>query len=222
MQPFQLREFLRTKLPEYMVPSVIVNLESLPLTPNGKVDRKALPAVSQERMVSSAEYIAPRNADEQAIAQICAEVLNLERVGVHDNFFDLGGNSLIATRLIFQLQEHFQVKLPLMRLFESPTISGLADAIAQARAFPELADHPFGEVTLEDLKSEVVLDDAIGANGIAYEPVDNPKHIMLTGATGFLGAYLLRGLIEKTSAAHLLPGTGWQYRRWTAPDQGEP
>jgi len=197
----QLREFLRTKLPEYMVPTIFVSLESLPLTPNGKVDRKALPALSQDRIASHEEYVAPRTPEEQAIADICAEVLNLERVGIHDNFFDLGGTSLIATRLIFQLQEHFQVRLPLVRLFETPTISGLANAIIEVRASPVVDYHPFGEITLDELKSEVVLDDAIGANGIAYERIADPKHILLTGATGFLGAYLLKGLIEKTSAA---------------------
>lgn len=205
----QLREFLRTKLPEYMVPTIFVSLESLPLTPNGKVDRKALPAVSQDRIGSHEEYVAPRTPEEQAIAEICAEVLNLERVGIHDNFFDLGGTSLIATRLIFQLQEHFQVKLPLVRLFETPTISGLANAIIEVRSSPAVDYHPFGEITLDELKSEVVLDDAIGANGIAYEWIADPKHILLTGATGFLGAYLLKGLIEKNSATiHCLVRAG--------------
>lgn len=205
----QLREFLRTKLPEYMVPTIFVSLESLPLTPNGKVDRKALPAVSQDRIGSHEEYVAPRTPEEQAIAEICAEALNLERVGIHDNFFDLGGTSLIATRLIFQIQEHFQIKLPLVRLFENPTVSGLANAIIEARTLPAVDDHPFGEISLDELKREVVLDDAIGANGIAYERIADPKHILLTGATGFLGAYLLKGLMDKTSATiHCLVRAG--------------
>ncbi|MEW6405535.1 MAG: thioester reductase domain-containing protein, partial [Chloroflexota bacterium] len=194
----QLREFLRAKLPEYMVPSAFVNLESLPMTPNGKVDRRALPAVSHSDLLH-AEYFAPRTEDEQAIAELCAEVLDLERVGIHDNFFDLGGNSLIATRLIFQLQEQFQVRLPLVRLFEMPTVAGLAKAIAEARTLPA-DDHLFDAVTLNELKNDVVLDDAVGANGLTCEHVDNPKHIMLSGATGFLGAYLLHGLLNKTNA----------------------
>jgi thioester reductase-like protein len=196
----QLREFLRTKLPEYMIPSAFVSLESLPMTPNGKVDRKSLPALSQVNLVARTEYIPPRNADEQAIADICAEVLNLERVGIHDNFFDIGGNSLIATRLIFQLQEHFQVRLPLVRLFEMPTVAGLAKAVEEVRALPASADHHFDVVTLDELKNDVVIDDMVHVNGTPYKHVDDPRHILLTGATGFLGAYLLSSLLERTHA----------------------
>ncbi len=195
-----LRDFLRTKLPEYMIPSAFVTLESLPMTPNGKVDRKALPALSQENLATHAEYVAPRNADEKAIADICAEALNLERVGIHDNFFDLGGNSLIATRLIFQLQEHFQIRLPLVRLFENPTVVGLANAVAEARTLPASDVHMFDAISLDELKSEVKIDDVIQLNGFHYQHIVEPKHILLTGATGFLGAYLLASLLEKTRA----------------------
>lgn len=194
----QLRAFLRTKLPEYMIPASFVFLDAMPLTPNGKVDRKALPVLSQDQMATRAEYVAPRTEQERAIAAICAEVLNLERVGVHDNFFDLGGNSLIATRLIFQLQEHFQVRLPLVRLFESPTIEGLALAIADARTMP-MAEDMYGTVTLDQLKNDVVLDEAINGNGIRRAEAA-PKRILITGVTGFLGAYLLKGLLDKTDA----------------------
>jgi amino acid adenylation domain-containing protein/thioester reductase-like protein len=193
----QLREFLRQKLPEYMIPSAFVTLDSLPMTPNGKVDRKALPALSNEQLAVKTEYIAPRTPQERAIAGICAEALDLERVGLHDNFFDLGGNSLIATRLVFQLQEHFQVKLPLVRLFESPTVAGLTAAIAEAQASPSQEEHLFDAVSLEELKKDIFLADGIGANGFGYEQTANPKHVLLTGATGFLGAYLLRGLLAK-------------------------
>lgn len=196
----QLREFLRTKLPEYMIPSAFVNLDSLPLTPNGKVDRKSLPALSQENLAARAEYVSPRNADEQAIADICAEVLNLERVGIHDNFFDLGGNSLIATRLIFQMQEHFQVKLPLVKLFENPTIVGLANAVEEARTLPTSENNNFGTISLDELKNEITLDDVIHTNGNYYQHIESPAHILLTGATGFLGGYLLTSLLEKTRA----------------------
>ncbi|HUG34077.1 MAG TPA: amino acid adenylation domain-containing protein [Anaerolineales bacterium] len=194
----QLRAYLRTKLPEYMIPASFVILDAMPLTPNGKVDRKALPVLTQDQLATRAEYVPPRTEEERAIAAICAEVLNLERVGLYDNFFDLGGNSLIATRLIFQLQEHFQVRIPLVRLFESPTMEGLAMAIADARTKPAM-DDMYGVVTLDQLKSDVVLDNAIRASGnpTAHQP---PKRILLSGATGFLGAYLLKGLLDKTDA----------------------
>lgn len=191
----QLREFLRTKLPEYMIPSAFVNLASFPMTPNGKVDRKSLPALSNDQLAVKVDYVAPRTAEEEAIAKICAEALNIERVGLNDNFFDLGGNSLIATRLIFQLQEHFQVKLPLVRLFESPTVPGLATAIADVKASPSTNDHLFEAISLDELKSEVALDENVHANGSTFIPAENWKHVFLTGGTGFLGAYLLRGLL---------------------------
>ena len=134
--PAQLRDFLRQKLPEYMVPSIFVTLESLPLTPNGKVDRKALPAPSQARPDLHAPYVAPRTELEKELAEICAQVLGLESengrvhaVGVHDNFFDLGGHSLLGTRLIFLLREKYGLgpaALPLRALFEQPTVANLA------------------------------------------------------------------------------------------------
>ncbi len=195
-----LRAFLRQSIPEYMIPSAFVTLNAFPLTPNGKVDRRSLPELSNESLAARTEYTAPRTSNEQAIAAICAEVLNLERVGVHDNFFDIGGNSLIATRLVFQLQEHFQVRLPLVRLFEMPTVAGLAKAVEDARTLPA-DDHSFDAITLEELKREVVIDDAINQEGLVYRHVAEPKHILLTGATGFLGAYLFTGLLEKTQAA---------------------
>jgi thioester reductase-like protein len=197
--PADLRETLRRTLPEYMLPSAFVALDALPLTPNGKVDRRALPA--HDRLALRAAYVAPRTPDEQAIAALCAEVLNVERVGIHDNFFDLGGNSLLATRLIFQVQERMQVRLALIRLFETPTIAGLASAVAAARLSPAAGqDQLFGAMSLDELRNEIVLDDRVGAHGRAYAHIPHPKNILLTGATGFLGAYLLRSLLEKTEA----------------------
>jgi len=161
------------------------------------VDRKSLPALSNDQLAAKAEYVAPRTADEEAIAKICAEALNIARVGINDNFFDLGGNSLIATRLVFQLQEHFQVKLPLIRLFESPTVAGLATAIEDAKSSPTSNDHLFDAISLDELKNEVTLDESIHANGSAFTPAEGWKHVFLTGGTGFLGAYLLKGLLAK-------------------------
>ena len=133
----QLREFLRTKLPEYMVPSIFVNLKSLPLTPNGKVDRKALPPPTQSRPDLRAPYLAPRTQLEKELAEVCAQVLGMEdvQVGVHDNFFDLGGHSLLGTRLVFLLREKYALdaaQLPLRALFEQPTVANLARIIDAA------------------------------------------------------------------------------------------
>ncbi|MBZ5521678.1 MAG: amino acid adenylation domain-containing protein [Acidobacteriia bacterium] len=127
LQAEELRDALSRKLPEYMVPSVFVVLPAMPLTPNGKIDRKALPA--PERPSAGNEYVAPRNEIEERLARIWSEVLGLDRIGIHDNFFELGGHSLLATQVVARAQDVFQQNFPLRRLFESPTIAGLARII---------------------------------------------------------------------------------------------
>ncbi len=126
-----LRSFLKEKLPDYMVPSAFVMLEALPLTPNGKVDRRALPAPDQTRPDLENGFVAPRTPVEKALAGIWTEVLGLKKVGVHDNFFDLGGHSLMATQVISRIRVAFQVEMPLRTLFETPTVAGLATAMLQ-------------------------------------------------------------------------------------------
>jgi len=132
-QPPDIPELLaavRAKLPEYMVPSAVVLLETFPLTPNGKLDRRALPVPTSVRTTET--YIAPRTAVEEVVAGIWSELLHVERVGVTDNFFDLGGHSLLATQLISRLRETFQLELPLRSLFEATTVSELACRIEAA------------------------------------------------------------------------------------------
>lgn len=122
----QLRSFLQEKLPEYMVPSAFVTLETLPLTPNGKVDRRSLSAFGLTQLQSEVNFVAPSTPIEEMLAGIWAEVLAIEKVGIHDNFFELGGHSLLATRVISQVRQVFQVELPLRCLFEKPTVAELA------------------------------------------------------------------------------------------------
>ncbi|HLG64306.1 MAG TPA: amino acid adenylation domain-containing protein [Ktedonosporobacter sp.] len=123
----QLRTFVRNQLPEYMLPSAFRVLEALPLTSNGKVDRKALLARQPERVDGSIDtYVAARTPQEEQLTHIWQEVLHLDRVGIHDNFFQIGGHSLLATRIIARIQATFQVELPLRTIFEVPTIAGLA------------------------------------------------------------------------------------------------
>jgi amino acid adenylation domain-containing protein len=124
-----LRNFLREKLPDYMVPSIFVPLEALPLTPNGKIDRYALPAPDGTRPRIDQGYVAPRTEIEELVAQVWREVLKAEKVGVHDNFFDLGGHSLLATRVVARLRSYFNIDLPLRKLFELPNVAGLAEHI---------------------------------------------------------------------------------------------
>jgi amino acid adenylation domain-containing protein len=126
-----LREHLRGSLPDYMVPGAFVRLESLPLTPNGKLDRKALPAPEHE--ADAERYVAPRTPTEEVLAGIWAEVLRLERVGVHDNFFDLGGHSLLATRMVSRIRAVLSVELPLRALFEAPAVAELSVRVEEMR-----------------------------------------------------------------------------------------
>jgi amino acid adenylation domain-containing protein len=123
-----LRAALKERLPEYMVPSAVVVLDSLPLTPSGKVNRKALPAPDLAAG-GREDFVAPRTATEQGVASLFAEVLGLERVGLHDHFFELGGHSLLATRVMSRLRGAFGVDVPMRALFEAPTVVALARRI---------------------------------------------------------------------------------------------
>ncbi|MBD1911607.1 MULTISPECIES: non-ribosomal peptide synthetase [unclassified Leptolyngbya] len=120
------RQFLKRSLPDYMVPSVFVPLEALPLTPNGKIDRRALPKPDLSDRMATAVHVAPRTQTEEQLAQIWAEVLNLPAISVTDNFFDLGGHSLLTVRLTSQIEQQFGTKLPLSAVLTAPTVEQLA------------------------------------------------------------------------------------------------
>ncbi|MEH2305427.1 amino acid adenylation domain-containing protein [Nostoc sp.] len=126
----ELRSDLKKKLPDYMVPSAIVILESLPLTPNGKIDRRALPAPEPSSELLE-KYVAPRNPIEEILSLIWQQVLKVDLVGRHDNFFELGGHSLLATQLISRVRSSLKVELPLRSLFAAPTIAELSHNIQQ-------------------------------------------------------------------------------------------
>jgi len=121
-----LRAFLRDRLPGYMVPSAFMVLPSLPLTPSGKVDRNALPAAESAPLSSTAPYEAPRTGTEKAIASIWKEVLRIEKVGIHDNFFDIGGHSLLLIQVQARLEQQMNLKMAVVDLFQYPNIEALA------------------------------------------------------------------------------------------------
>jgi amino acid adenylation domain-containing protein/non-ribosomal peptide synthase protein (TIGR01720 family) len=129
----ELRENLKRHLPEHSVPSTFVMMEAFPLTPNGKVDRKALPAPDRMRPDLGA-YTAPRTPAEEVLAGIFSFLLGVERVGVHDDFFLLGGHSLLAAQVAARVREAFRASLPLRRIFETPTVAGLAAVLERERA----------------------------------------------------------------------------------------
>lgn len=128
----ELRGFLKRELPDYMVPAAFVSLDSLPLTPNGKVDRRALPTPDPARPDLKKVFVAPRDAVELQLAQIWEQVLDVQPVGIKDNFFDLGGHSLLAVRLFAQIEKAFGTNLPLATLFQRPTVEQLATLLHQA------------------------------------------------------------------------------------------
>lgn len=145
----ELREFLQKSLPTYMVPTAYVALDALPLMPNGKVDYKALPRPQQQRD-ELAPYAAPRTDDERRLAEIWAEVLRVERVGLHDNFFHLGGHSLLAAQVVSRILRDMKAEIPLRELFQSPTIAELVERIEIARALGRTGSRPPIEPTPRD------------------------------------------------------------------------
>jgi acyl carrier protein len=134
--PLELRSFLRSRLFEQMIPSVFVLLDEMPLTPNGKIDRRALPAPADSRPEIEQRYVAPRNDIEAALVELWQDALGINPIGVSDNFFDLGGHSLKATRLLSKVRSIFRTELPLSAVFEATTVEALACALVEHEPKP--------------------------------------------------------------------------------------
>jgi amino acid adenylation domain-containing protein/thioester reductase-like protein len=194
----QLRVFLKEKLAEYMIPSTFVVMESLPLTPNGKIDRRALPEPKQERPILNNYYVAPYTFLEKQLTEIWSEILEIEQVGIHDNFFELGGHSLLAAQMLARVKEVIQVELPIFYLLKKPTITGLIEGIDVIHNYG--AAFFIREETKVDWQTETTLDPTIQPEIPFTETNSEPKHIFLTGATGFLGSFLLFELLQQTQA----------------------
>ncbi|MDX1952221.1 MAG: amino acid adenylation domain-containing protein [Verrucomicrobiota bacterium] len=127
----QIKAFLQTHLPDYMIPNIFVPLERMPLGPNGKVDRKALPRANQLPSTFTKDRVAPRNEIEERLLAIWREVLKTESLGVEDDFFEVGGHSLLATQIVTRIRKQFKCQLPLSDFFERPTVAGLARELAR-------------------------------------------------------------------------------------------
>ncbi|MCP4661083.1 MAG: AMP-binding protein, partial [bacterium] len=177
-----LRVFLRSRLPEYMMPAVFVALPELPLTPNRKVDRAALPV--PERPQPEGDLAAPRDPTEELLAGIWTEVLAVDRVGVDDNFFDIGGHSLLATQVVSRIRRIFEVELPLRRLFEAPTVAGLARSVQALRAEEQGAAVPIlpvardGDLALSFAQERLWFLDQLEPGRAAY---NMPAAVRLSG-----------------------------------------
>jgi amino acid adenylation domain-containing protein len=146
-----LRNFLSEKLPDYMIPASFVALENLPLTPNGKVNRRLLPAAGRSRPNLETPLAAPENEVEKDLMQIWAKVLALDEVGIHDNFFALGGDSLSASRIVSAVLQRFQLDIPLKALMESPTVAEMAVVIIEHQG------RYLGDGKLESILNELEL-----------------------------------------------------------------
>ncbi|MBD2339089.1 amino acid adenylation domain-containing protein [Calothrix sp. FACHB-156] len=143
----EVRQHLEEQLPDYMIPSAFVLLDSLPLTTNGKLDRRALPSpdLGQNRRAS---FVPPQTETEQAVANIISAVLEIEKIGIHDNFFELGGHSLLATQVISRLRQTFTIELPVQTIFQSPTIAGLAE-IVNVKQLEQADDDALAQILAE-------------------------------------------------------------------------
>ncbi|MEH2198293.1 non-ribosomal peptide synthetase [Nostoc sp.] len=157
----QLKNDLKSRLPDYMIPAQIIVLDKLPLTPNGKIDRKALPAPNGE---IEGLYEAPRNELEQQLAQVWSVVLERQEIGIHDNFFDLGGHSLLAVKLLNNIQQVFEQQLSLSSLFQNPTIAQLAQKLTNNEVQQSNSDL----LVLQPLGDSTPLFCLPGANGHSF------------------------------------------------------
>lgn len=127
-----LRDYLRERLPEYMVPSLFIKLEALPTAPSGKVDRRALPSLETVKVEAESPFVSARTPVEETLAALWMEILGAKRVGIHDNFLELGGHSLNATQVVSRVSSTFGVELPIRTIFEAATVAMLAEEIEQA------------------------------------------------------------------------------------------
>jgi len=187
----QLQTHLEDRLPPYMVPKHYICLNELPLTANGKVDRNALPAPVAKDVGSNPRQ--PADTTEKMLTKLWKEILQVRDVGLDDNFFAIGGDSLTATRLVMRINQAMGVELSLPKLFDAPTIMQLAQRIQDEK---NLAMDLFSST---DLLDDAALPDGFLVTG-EYIHKTRPQRIFFTGATGYLGAYLLDELLRNTNA----------------------
>ncbi len=189
-----LRFHLKSKLPAYMVPALFLRLNHLPLTPSGKVDRKALPEPDSSSQLLASDL--PKTALAKQIAGLWTQVLEIPIVGKQDNFFELGGNSLLAAHLISLLREQLSVEFPIRCVYEAPTVQGMVETL---KTLQQASHNPLSVLT--DLKKQPIpVPPKVLTRQGAITDLSAPETIFLTGATGFLGAFLLYELLQQTEA----------------------
>ncbi len=196
----ELREFTRNLLPEYMVPDPIIVMDSLPLNANGKVDRSVLPSPRGHFTAQANSFVPPANQLEKAIAQMIGEMLHVDRVGRHASIFDMGGHSLLVTQLLHRLRAELGLDISLASLVAHPTPAAIAASGSDAA---EAVSHS------ARIRADASLPAGHSSTPSAYLTPD-PRRVFITGATGFLGAFLLHEIHHQISR-HVL----FAPRRWT-------
>jgi thioester reductase-like protein len=229
-----LRDFARGQLPEAMVPGRFVILDELPRLPNGKVDRGRLPSDPGER-APAAGHVAPRTPDEARIAGIWRDVLGVGAVGVADSFFELGGDSLTAAQLVARVRAAYEHPLSVRSLFEHPTVAELAGIVAGRTAVTVPGAAGSRSLSAEALAAEARLPADVAPEPGAAPPATPPyRTVLLTGGTGYTGAFLVRELLDRSraevmvlaragdagEASHRVRRTMVRYGVWRDGDEG--
>ncbi|MBW4556602.1 MAG: amino acid adenylation domain-containing protein [Trichormus sp. ATA11-4-KO1] len=199
----ELRNSLKERLPDYMIPSAFLLLEAFPLSPSGKIDRKALPVPDWSQRNLAQSYIAPRTPTEEMIAGIWSQVLGVEQVGVDDNFFDLGGHSLLATLVVSQLRNVFHIELPLRNIFDFPTVVTLAKSVEIMKQSQEHLQSPpivpiprNGKEPLSFAQQRLWFIDQLEPNNPAY------NHFNAVRITGALNIVALKQSLNEIIRRH--------------------
>lgn len=193
----KLQAFLSKSLPDYMIPSLYVSISKMPLTLNGKIDKKTLLALDIKHL-DSQNNVSPRTKTEKRLLQIWSKVLNMKNIGIYDNFFALGGHSLLISAVVLSVKESFAIELPFRSFFEKPTIANLAHLIDNANNSIDTGSKTDDADPLL-LRKTIILDEDIQVTTKPTAP-NLLKNLLITGTTGFLGAFLLADLYHATQA----------------------
>ncbi|WP_017304217.1 amino acid adenylation domain-containing protein [Spirulina subsalsa] len=194
----KLRAFLQAKLPDYMMPSIFVFMDDLPLTPNGKIDRRSLPEPKNSRPDLGKPLTPPQTQLQKELCQIWSELLMVEQIGINDTFCELGGHSLLIIQLLSEIENNFCVRIALTSFLENPTILGLESLIIIRKKNDSLLTNNV-KSEASTFANDLRLDFEIIPQSVSVSTAA-VKHIFLTGATGFIGAFILAELLKQTEA----------------------
>ncbi len=220
LHPEELSSFLSDELPEYMIPSTFTLLESLPLTINGKVNRDALPSPEKIEQQKRDDIVLPSNELEQRLAEIWMEILNLRQLGVHDSFFEIGGHSLLAVKLISVLEEEFDREIPVRVLFKRPTIAKLAELLEESAGdlFPEKRGEDFFDQLRESFPQPIWMketDDESSALYLKEGTSDRPLFLFPGGFAGENELLVFAALVPHLNIDQTVIGFRAPLEKWS-------